>query len=436
LENVARSASVPKSRWFRIIPAVILIYVVAALDKTNISYAIAGGMAKGLVLTATFSGLASGIFFIGYLFLQVPGGMIAERRNAKKYIAWTVVAFGIVAMLSGLSQNWWELLISRFLLGVAEGGLFPAILIILTRWFPNEERGRANGFFLMNGTISGIIGGPLAGWIMTMGSWRTLFIVEGLLSFVLLAIFLPFISNRPEEDKRISQAEKDYILGKLALEQKSVPQAGINKQVLGRVLKQANSWKLIIVYFCMSVGIYGFSMWLPTTIENLTHTGIGMVGLLSALPNIVSMIGCFVLAALSDRANNRRFWTAFGLFGFAVCLVLSTWTHGEVWLSFVFLLGCGFFLHAPSGVFWTIPPLLSDSDTAGAERGVINGLGNLGGFVGPFFVGWLTTLFNSSVSFYSLIVFTLIGVVVTFTLPRVTSGKGVPAQPVELSHAE
>ncbi|MFB5191361.1 MFS transporter [Alicyclobacillus fastidiosus] len=430
------AASVPKSRWVRIIPAVVLIYVVAAFDKTNISYAMAGGMSKSLSLTTTFSGLASGIFFIGYLFLQVPGGIIAERRNAKAYVAWTVVIFGLVAMLSGLAQNWWELLASRFLLGVAEGGLFPAILIILTRWFPREERGRANGFFLMNGPIAGFLGGPLGGWIMTFSNWRALFIIEGCLSFLLLAIFLPFISNRPEDDKHISEAERNYIVAKLAEEKKLVPQANMNLQVMQRVLRQPNSWKLIVVYFCMAVGIYGFSMWLPTTIENLTHTGIGMVGLLSALPNIVSMIGCFALALWADRRGNSRFWTAFGLFGFAVCLVLSTWFKGDVWLSFVFILGCGFFLHSPSGVFWTIPPMLSDADTAAAERGLINGLGNLGGFVGPFFVGWLTTVANSSVSFYSLVIFTLIGVVVTMTLPRMGSGKSSRTATTDVSHAK
>lgn len=177
------------------------------------------------------------------------------------------------------------------------------------------------------------------------------------------------------------------------------------------------------IYFCMNVGIYGFSLWLPTTIKHLTHTGIGMAALLSAIPNLVSIVGCFVLAAWSDRNGNRRFWTAFGLFCFAACLVLSNVFQGQVWVSFVFILGCGFFLHSPSGVFWTMPPILSDPDRAAAERGLINALGNVGGFVGPFLVGWLTDVFNSTTSFYSLTVFALIGVAVTVALPALTRGN-------------
>ncbi|WP_078849864.1 MFS transporter [Streptomyces sp. NRRL F-5126] len=412
---------VPRARWLRVLPAVVLIYVVASLDKSNISYAVAGGMSKTLALSTTFSGLVAGIFFIGYLFLQVPGAMIAERRSAKAYVAWTVAAFGVVSILSGLVQSGWQMVLVRFLLGVTEGGLFPAILIIITRWFPNQERGRANGFFLMNGAIAGVVGGPFAGWLITLGSWRTLFIAEGLLSFALLAACLPLISNRPEESTSLSRREKDYLAAKFA-EEHAQETAPVDRKVLIEVLKQPTTWKLVLVYFCMSVGIYGFSLWLPTTIKNLTHTGIGMAALLSALPNLVSMAGCFFLAAWSDRRGNRRFWTAFGLLGFAVSLVLSNLFEGQVWLSFAFILACGFFLHAPSGVFWTMPPLLSGPGKAAPQRGLINALGNVGGFVGPLFVGWLTDAFNSVTSFYSLTVFTLIGVAITLTLPALTRG--------------
>lgn len=395
------AASLHRSRWVRILPAVVLIYVVAALDKSNISYAIAGGMSRSLALTTTFSGVVAGVFFIGYLFTQVPGAMVAERRSAKAYVGWSVFAFGAVSMLSALAATDWEMLLARFLLGVAEGGLFPAILIIITRWFPNEERGRANGFFLMNGAIAGVIGGPLASWLITMAGWRGLFVFEGAFSFVLLAIFLPLIKDRPEGSASPSAP------------------AASSWRTTRDVLRHGNSWKLIVIYFCMSVGIYGFSLWLPTTIENLTHTGIGMAALLSAAPNVVSMIGCFALAAWSDRSGNRKLWTALGLLGFAVCLVVSNVLSGAAWLSFVFILGCGFFLHSPSGVFWTIPPLLSDPDRAAAERGVINALGNVGGFLGPFLVGWLTDLVNSTFGFYVVTVFTIVGMAVTFTLPSI-----------------
>lgn len=133
----------------------------ASLDRVNIGFAINAGMDQDLGLTATFGGLAAGVFFIGYLFLQVPGALLAEERNAKKYIGWTVVAFSLVSMLAGLVQNGTQLVIMRFIQGFTEGGLFPAILVLITHWFPNEERGRANGFFLMNSAVAGCWVAPL-----------------------------------------------------------------------------------------------------------------------------------------------------------------------------------------------------------------------------------------------------------------------------------
>jgi len=421
LESVQKK--IPRSRWLRIIPAVILIYMVAAMDRSNISFAIAGGMEKALGLTATFSGIASGIFFIGYLVLQVPGGIYAERKSATKYIGWTVAVFGLVAALTGLAQNSWELLVGRFFLGVAEGGLFPAILVIITRWFPNEERGRANSLFLLNSIISGVVGGPIAGWILSISNWHILFVAEGLLSFVLLAIFMPFISNSPAVDRRLSKAEKDYILSKLAQGEKELPTHDKKKESIGTVLSRVTTWKMIIIYFCMQVGIYGYSLWLPSEIKALTNVGIGIIGVLSIFPYIASAVGQYVIAHFSDRSNNRRLHTAWPLLGLAICLVLSILTRGEVWISFTFLMACGVFLHAPSGVFWTIPPLLSNPDAAASERGIINALGNLGGFLGPFMVGWVTSLSNYYIGFSVLVVFLLIGFIVTLMLPRKAAGK-------------
>ncbi|MCL6599704.1 MAG: MFS transporter [Alicyclobacillus macrosporangiidus] len=206
---------IPSGRWIHIIPPTILVYIVAFMDRTNIGFAIAGGMDKALGLTATFAGLAGGIFFIGYMVLQVPGGMIAERGSAKKFIAWTIVGWGAIATLTGFVHSAGQLLVMRFLLGVAEGGVWPAILVIIAHWFPNEERGRANAFFIMNIAIANIITGPLSGWILTIWNWRGVFIVEGLLSLALIAIWLPMMSDRPRDAKWISQAELQYIEGKL-----------------------------------------------------------------------------------------------------------------------------------------------------------------------------------------------------------------------------
>lgn len=419
--STALTSRVPASRWLRILPAVILIYIVASLDKSNVSYAIAGGMDKDLGLSATFAGLVAGIFFIGYLFLQVPGAMLAEKKNAKAYIAWTVIAFGSISILSAFAQNDWQMLLARFLFGVAEGGLFPAILVLISRWFPNKERGRANGFFLMNSAIAGVVGGPLAGWLLPLFGWRGLFVAEGLLAFAMIAIFLPFLDSNPATSMKISAAERDYIVTTIERETSAIPVVQ-DRGALKAAFTDVNTLKLIIIYFCMQVGIYGFSMWLPTTIEQLVHSGAAGAAFLSTVPNLMSIIGCFALAAWSDRHGNRRLWTAIGLVGFAVFLIGASLLGQSPWIAFAFLVACGFFLHGPSGVFWAMPPMVSDPGKAAPQRGVINALGNIGGFVGPFFVGWLTDVSSSTVAFYSLTVFTFIGIVVTLTMPAVTAG--------------
>lgn len=387
----------------------------------NIGFAINAGMDKDLGLTATFGGLAAGVFFIGYLFLQVPGAMLAEERNAKKYIGWTVAAFSLVSMLTGLVQSGTQLVIMRFIQGFTEGGLFPAILVLITHWFPNEERGRANGFFLMNSAVAGVLGGPIAAIALPFGGWRALFVVEGVIGLIVLAILLPFVGNRPEDSTKISTEERDYIRSKLQAEEAKV-KSGISKSALRSALKEVNTWKFVVIYFCMQVGIYGFTIWLPVVIRHITETGVVGSSVLSSIPNIISVIGCFLLAYWSDRSGNRRFWTAIGLLVFAVCVVLASATTAIPWLAFALLCVCGFMLHSPSGVFWTMPPLLAEPGTAAAQRGIVHAIGNIGGFVGPVIVGWMTQVANASVAFYVLVIFTLVGFAVTLTMPQITTG--------------
>jgi sugar phosphate permease len=421
--SINLSKNIPNGRWLHIIPPTILVYIVAFMDRTNISFAMAGGMDKALGMTATTSGLAAGIFFVGYLFLQVPGGRIAERGSAKKFIAYTILAWGALAVLSGLVQNTTQLLIIRFLLGVAEGGVWPAVLTIISHWFPNEERGRANAYFLMNIPIASIITGPLSGWIITAYSWRAVFIVEGIIALALMFIWLPLISDRPEDAKWISEEEKEYINRKIREEQEAISGKEIRKVSIGELLSNPRVWKLILLYFFYQVGIYGFSLWLPTLLKSLTHTGMGGVGMLSTVPYIGAIAGLYIFAKLSDKTMNRRLYTALPMLGFAICLVLSVQTKNSIWVSFAFLSGCGIFLQSASSIFWTIPPILFSADMAAGARGVINALGNLGGFIGPYMVGWLTYKYSSSVGIYSLVVFLALGFLLTMSLPAETAGQ-------------
>jgi MFS family permease len=189
-ENIKK---IPQQRWWRIIPPIIIVYIVGFMDRTNIGFAIAGGMDKDLGMTASMAGLAAGMFFIGFLFLQVPGGIIAERKSGKKLIIYAVILWSIIATLGGFVRNVNELLIVRFLLGVGEGCVLPCLLTMLSHWFPNEELGRANALCIMNVPIASIITGPLSGFILSHYSWRYVFGLEGVISLLLLFIFIKIL---------------------------------------------------------------------------------------------------------------------------------------------------------------------------------------------------------------------------------------------------
>lgn len=419
----ATAKKIPQQRWWRIIPPAMLVYIFSYMDRTNLGFAIAGGMDKDIGLTATAAGMAAGIFFFGYLLLQIPGGHLAERASAKKFIAGTIVFWGGLSILTGLVQNEWQLMVVRFFLGVAEGGVWPAMLAIISHWFPKEERARANAFFIMNAAIAQIISGPLNGWMISEWGWRGLFFREGILSIALIFVWWPLISDRPDQAKWISKEERDYINQKIAEEQQSIKAAGDTPVSYKQILVNPNVWKLTTIYLCYNVGIYGYVMWLPTILKSLTNSGMTAIGFLSAVPYIATIIGQYLVASRADHTGNRRLYTGLPALGFAIALILSVLTKDMIGLSFAFLVVCGFFLQSFSGVFWSIPPMLFPSEVAGGARGIINAIGNLGGFMGPFMVGWIITNMGSmNTGIYVLAGFLLTGFLVSFTLPSITAG--------------
>lgn len=408
---------IPQQRWLRIIPPAILVYIFSFMDRTNIGIAVAGGMSESIGMTASMAGLASGIFFFGYLLLQIPGGHLAEQGSAKKFIAITIAIWGGLAVVTGFVTEVWQLLVLRFILGVAEGGVWPAMLVMIAHWFPPEERARANAFFIMNLAIACVITGPLSGWIISEWGWRYVFFIEGGLSVALIFVWWPLIADRPEDAKWISAAERDYLVKRLKEEQESVKVAK-GPVSYKSIFSDLNLWKLSYVYFGYQVGIYGFIMWLPTIIKTLTKTGIAQVGLLSALPYLIAIPGMYVFAALSDRTGNRKLYIALPALCMAACLVLSVIFKEMPWVSYGFLAALGFFWQAYNGPFWTVPPMLFPPEVAGGARGIINALGNMGGFVGPFAVGWIITSMGSTdIGIYLLAFVWVTAFLVTWTLP-------------------
>jgi len=436
------ATEIPNARWWRIIPPTIIIYIIAYMDRMNISFAMASGMNKELGFSMAGSGLAAGIFFWGYLVLQGPAGHIAEHGSAKKFILWTIIAWGGLSMLTGFVQNSWQMLVMRFLLGVAEGGVYPALLIVVGKWFPKKELGRANALFLMSLPLSTVITNPVSGWIVTHYSWRWLFIYEGAVSLLLIFIWMPMISDRPEEAKWISKEEKEYLLTTLAREKaeaqvayqaKTGTEAKLSYKEL---LANKYLWLMILVYMCYTTGQYGYTLWLPTLLRKLTKMSLTNVGWLTSLPFVMALAGLYMMGALSDRKGNRRLYTSLSLLGFGVIFWLATLFPAHIWVCFGLLVLTGLFTKSMQSPFWAMPAVVFPPGVAGGARGVINAIGNLGGFFGPVMVGWFTTRTgNMNYGIYSLSVVLCFGAAVTMLLPKVTAGfqaqaavKAVPAE--------
>jgi sugar phosphate permease len=420
--------SIPQGRWWRIIPPTIIIYIIAYMDRMNISFAMAGGMNKSLGLSMTTAGFAAGVFFFGYMLLQVPAGHIAEHGSAKKYILWTIIAWGGLSLLTALVQNAWQLFAMRFLLGVAEGGVYPALLTIIGNWFPSKELGRANGFFLMSLPLSTLITNPISGWIVANFSWRWLFIMEGLISLALIFIWLPLISDHPAEANWISREEKDYLQATLAAE-KAARQAACDapnrlQYSYRQLLADKNLWLLIALLICYTTGQYGFTIWLPTLVQNLTGQSLTTVGWLTSLPYLSALVGLYLFGTLSDKTRNPRLCTALSLAGFAFCFWFAMLFPRHIWFSFALLVLTGVFTKSMQAPFWAIPPLLFRPGLAGGSRGVINALGNLGGFLGPALMGWLATRTGDMrIGISGLACSLLVGAALTMLLPQLAAGK-------------
>ncbi|MDJ1652396.1 MFS transporter [Raoultella sp. Ech2A] len=415
--SYATTAAIPRQRWLRIIPPILIACIISYMDRVNIAFAMPGGMDQDLGITATMAGLAGGIFFLGYLFLQVPGGKIAVHGSGKKFIGWSLVAWAVISVFTGLVTNHYQLLALRFLLGVAEGGMLPVVLTMISNWFPDAERGRANAIVIMFVPIAGIITAPLSGWIITALDWRWLFIIEGLLSLVVLVIWALTVYDRPQEARWISDAEKKYLVETLAAEQRAIAGKTTVNASLGAVLSDRTMWQLIALNFFYQTGIYGYTLWLPTILKELTHTSMGQVGMLAILPYVGAIAGMFLFSSLSDRTGKRKLFVSLPLIGFATCMFLSVVLKESVWLSYTALVGCGFFLQSAAGVFWTIPARLFSAEMAGGARGVINALGNLGGFCGPYAVGVLITLYSKDAGVYCLAISLAIAALMALLLP-------------------
>ncbi|MGH3631314.1 MAG: MFS transporter [Sciscionella sp.] len=425
------SGNIGTTRWSRLIPVAIIVYIISFMDRTNIGFAF-GGLGTDLHINKAQEGLAGGIFFIGYLFLQIPGGYLAERWSAKKFVGIMVLIWGVFAILSGLVQNFEQLLIVRFLLGVAEGGIWPAILVLISHWFPAKERARAYGVWMMNIAISSIITAPLSGWILSFSDWRTLFFVEGAFPFIIAApLWWWLVADRPSKAKWVAPPERDYIETSLAAEHADEPKSSGFRDVF----RSSVVWRLVAVYFLIQLGFYGLNLWLPHLVTETTGGSSTLVGVVTAIPYIFAIVGLWFNARAADRNGRYAFHVMLSMAIGAVALVISVALGNYAALSILLVsIAVGGAL-AYDGPFWAAASRAMPVAIAGGAMGLINALGNLGGFAGPYLGGYLQDA--SGGSFLStavvLAVSLLLAGFVMLTLRKRTRGVVEPDAAIEKS---
>lgn len=374
----------------RIIPYIFVLYIVAFLDRINIGFA-ALTMNKALAITSQQFGLLAGIFFFGYFLFEVPSNLLLHKIGARVWIARILLSWGIVSMLTGFAQSVLHVYILRFLLGVAEAGFFPGIILYLTYWFRQREQAQAVGLFMTALAASSILGAPVSGLILDhvywfgISSWRWLFILEAVPAIIFGFLTYYLLPSRPAEAKFLAPEESDWIIAELAREE----QQKLEKHQISalQALAHGRVWHLACTYFTLIIGTYSMSFWMPQMVKSLSSRYSNtVVGSLVMIPYVVALVVMVVVSRHSDRTLERRYHAALPEILAGIALLLLAATHSPllfIALWSVVALGAYSFF----GPFWSLPNQFLSGFSAASGIALINSVGNLGGFVGPYVIG-------------------------------------------------
>ena len=374
-----------KAAW-RLIPLLVLLYIANFLDRVNVGFA-ALTMNADLGIGAEAFGAVGGMFFLGYFFFEVPSNVILEKVGARLWIFRIMLTWGLVSMATAFAKGVTSLLVLRFLLGVTEAGFFPGVVFYLSLWFPSEVRARFVGLFLCSISVANIIGAPVSSWILQMEGaaglhgWQWLFLIEGLPSFLLAFAVLRFLPNGPGDARWLDEGERAALAARLASEPPRKHEA------FWPMLRDGRVWALALPDFGIVLSTYGLGLWLPQIVKGMGYATM-QTGFVVAMVYVASSIVSVLWCLSSDRAQERvRHVCIAALFG-AAGLVAAAFTQGTVFCIFALAAGMAGTLAAIS-VFWALPSGFLGRTAAAGGIALINSLANLGGFAGPYLMGWL-----------------------------------------------
>jgi sugar phosphate permease len=385
-------------KWKYILPIIWVAYLLAFIDRVNIGIA-SLGMKQSLGLTDTDLGFAAGIFFIGYFILEIPGTYIVERYSARKWIARILISWGLIASLTGLVQDKFQLYAARFALGLAEASFFPGIIVYLTHWYLEDERSRAVGLFMSAIAVANIIISPISGLLLTVNwlgleGWRWALILEGIPAVLWGFVVLFLLPDWPREAKWLTPEEKAWLEEELRKERESHPPERVVSWIAG--LKIPEAWLLALIYFTATSGLYGITFWSPQVLKALTGGNSVVIGLLNAVVYLVAFAAMVFVGRSSDKSGERFLHSAVPLLVGALGLIAVAPLAHTPSLAFAALVLAATGIYGFYPPFWPIPQRMLAGVARAVAIGLINSVGNLGGFVGPYIVGYLNTLASSS----------------------------------------
>ncbi|GAB4060754.1 MFS transporter [Uliginosibacterium sediminicola] len=419
-----------KTIW-RMIPFIFICYLFNYLDRVNVGFAKLQ-MLDALQLSETVYGLGAGIFFIGYVLAGVPSNLILHKVGARRWIGTLMIVWGALSASLMFVSSAQSFYILRFFTGIAEAGFFPGMVLYFTHWFPAERRGRVMALFMSAIPISGVLGGPLSGWMLNhfqagqggLAAWQWLYLLQGLPT-VLLGIAVYFVlHDNVAGVKWLSSAEKQAMQTALVEDEKRRSAGTVSVDSFASVLRNRNVWMLGAVYFSIQMGVYAINFWLPSIIKSLGFQNPAMIGWLSAIPYFAASIFMILVGRSADRRRERRWHLSVPmLMGFAGLLIATSFADSPA----LAILGLSIAtMGALTGLpmFWPLPAAFLGSAAAAGGLALINSLGQIAGFVSPYLVGWLKDATGSThVALYILSAVLFCGAMIVLSIPAKTVNR-------------
>lgn len=408
----AEASAYSKVTW-RLMPFLFVCYIFCFLDRVNVGFAKLQ-MQQQLGFTDTIYGLGAGIFFIGYFIFEIPSNLLLEKVGPRRWIGRIMITWGLVSALTMVISSATGFYICRFLLGVMEAGFFPGIILYFTYWYPAKKRAHTTALFLTAIPVSGLVGGPLSGWILDtftgahgLAGWQWLFLLEGIPSVLLGIVTLWYLDDGIDAARWLTRDEKDALKYHIAAEKKDK-----TRHSLKDGLFEWKVWLFGIVYFCFVAGLYGLSFWLPQMIKSTGIKSALNIGLLTAIPNAVAIVGMLLIGRNSDQTLERRWHTLFcaivAALGLGFSAAYPSNTLIAVAAATVGMVG----IMACLSIFWSMPTAILAGTAAAGGIALVNSMGNLSGFVSPYMMGYMKDATKSlAMGLYSLAALIIVGAI-------------------------